>query len=227
MRKYLLIFFPFLLLAVACDKDDTIYYGDTTMVTYVNGAWVSDQGMTYYIVEQDCEDGYMEYERLLFYCDILGAVNGSTDKFNIRLRGWYDVLTKDFLTESGLSDYDNDPGDDPIYISSGWTSGGYINLYCAFAYESSDGGTHLINLIYDDTAESTDTLYFTLTHNGFGASDEPDAYAGFYFSVPYTSAMPDGVSYIPAKISYNWLSGYDSDGHLIRSLGSIVTTLKR
>lgn len=227
MRNYLLILVSLFLLFVSCDKDDTIYYGDTTMVSYVNGAWVSDQGMTYYIVEQLCDDGYEEYSRALFYCDILGAANGKSDEFNIRLRSWSYVLSKDMLTESGLADYENDPGDDPIYVYSGWTSGGYVNLQCGMAYESSLGGTHLINLIYDDTSESADTLYFTLTHNGFGASDEPNVVSYFYFSVPYTAAMPDNVDEIPAKISYNWLTGYDSDGNLIRSPGSIVTTLKR
>ena len=226
MRKILPVLLALSFLA-ACDKDDTIYYGDTTMVSYVNGAWVSDQGMTYYIVEQDCDDGYEEYTRALFYCDILGAVNGKTDEFNIRLRSWSYVLSKDLLTESGLDEYENDPGDDPIYVYTGWTSGGYVNLQCGMAYESSVGGSHLINLIYDDTSESTDTLYFTLTHNGFGASDEPDVVSYFYFSVPYASAMPDDVDEIPAKISYNWLTGYDSLGNLIRSAGSVVTTLKK
>ena len=54
MNRILCLFAPLLALVLfaSCKKDDVLYYNDVTFVNAADGVYITDYGLTYYIVEK-------------------------------------------------------------------------------------------------------------------------------------------------------------------------------
>ncbi len=93
-----------------------------------------------------------------------------TDGYNVRLNAISDILTKDILYKSEMTeDQLAELGDDPInIIGSVWFSiGKYMNIDFEFFYSSSNIA-HMLNLVVDDENSTPDKKIVEFKHNAFG-----------------------------------------------------------
>lgn len=197
---------------LSCSKDDTILYGDLSMVNIQNGVITSDEGMTFSVAERLCDDRYESASRVFFYSDILSKRDDGV--FSIRLREYYPVLTKNILPREKAESATI--GDDPISLITAWTSGDYLNMRLLVPYRASSSEKNIVNLVRETPSERgsqpSDTLLYTLHYREAPATGIVSAsnYGYFYMSVPYKSQIPQGRKSVPFKISWEWngISGY-------------------
>ena len=95
----------------------------------------------------------------------------SAPEYDIRLIVFNPLHTAPIIRKSFL--LENDPfrsdslGDDPIRVLTAAFSGKYINIgFEIFRY--SEGAEHIVNLVWDDTREVSDSVYLELRHNAMG-----------------------------------------------------------
>lgn len=206
MRNLVKIIAVVLLAAVSCKKDDSIIYGYQGFGTVSGADIILDDGITAIVRNIQCDGSYVECDRILIYCDLLKKEAPST--YAINLRDWKKVLKKPCLVASEVTDWEA-VGDDPVNINHGWTGSEFLNLDMYFSFKYDSQTSHFINLVYDDVASDTDTLRFTLRHNGYGESfpDIPESEASLgraYASFPVTEYSPDGQDEIAVKITWKW-----------------------
>lgn len=195
--------------AVSCQKDDTLYYNNLTMGNIVDGRFVSDQGNTFNIVDQTCEGKLDTMDRVITLCDVLKLTSGQEKEYDVRLRDYAPVLTKDAVkTEDAVSEEISVK--DPIYIEQLWYSGGYINMLVKYPVDLKNQQKHLVNLVYSIDEEGR--YCFELRHNAFGeVREETEStmfLAGGYVSFPIASL----IGKESAKLVFTW-KWYKSAGY--------------
>lgn len=202
MKKRIIIIAAVIAAAfVSCQKDDTIRYGNVTMGNIVDGEFISDQGNTFHIAEQACEGNLMEFKRAIINCDVLRET--SEGVYDIRLLEMLRVLAKDPVAASSAVEEDI-LVEDPVSIYNLWYAGGYINMYVVFPIKENSGTTHLINLIYDDSAETEGKYSFTLRHNAYG-DKLTDADRNLILAGAYVSFyVADLIKEDEAKVNISW-----------------------
>ena len=204
MRKLNFIAIIIALALTSCKKDDTICYGNTTMGNISGANIISDQGNIFNIVNGNIDLSKFEYGRVMLMCDVLKQTG--ENQYDINLIGISSVLTKETVKASGIQDEESEYNvDNAINIRELWCSGGYINMLLELLVKNGSDTKHLINLIYDDTAE--DGKYsLTLRHNAFGevpTDDDMDYTPSWgYASFP----IADIISGDSAEISFRWKS---------------------
>lgn len=158
----------------ACsDDDDNVYIYHPTKnyvsmgVVNDNKQIVTDKGNVLIPDESSVERELTEGERVFLRCNILSKEG--VDTFRVRVNKYMQLLTKDFVRSSEIDD--NELGDNPINVERSWFGGGYLNLRVALKYNPSANTKHVVNLVYDEAASSTDTLRFTLCHNANGDTE--------------------------------------------------------
>lgn len=197
------------LAAVSCQKDNTLYYNNLTMGNIVDGKFVSDNGNTFNIVEQNCPGILDTMKRAMTLCDVLCASDGKENEYDVRLNLINPVLAKDAVALADAT------GDDinvqnPVQIETVWYSGGYLNMLLRFPVKVDSKTKHLINLVYSKGEDGKYVL--NLRHNAFGeVFNENDSstmtLAGAYVSFP----ISDIISEDEANLVLNW-KWYDSVG---------------
>lgn len=193
----------------SCKKDDTLYYNNMTMGNVYNGRFISDNGNTFNIVEQNCEGKLDTMKRAIIICDVLNETAGAENEYDVRLTQMAPVLTK-----APLAAIDATSGDaavkDPVNIRDLWYSGGYLNMYVQIPVSSGSNVKHLINLVY--TANQDGSFTFELRHNAFGElrnDQDPKMYlGGCHVSFP----IVDIIKKDSAKLSISW-KWYESAGY--------------
>ena len=214
MRRGWLLFL-FLLLAVACGRDDVILHGETTMADIRDGVLVTDNGLTYHIAEDRTSSEWKSWQRTFVTCDILRQ--RSDKAFDIRLIEAHSVLRKEPVPEGAVPD--ETLGDDPVQITAGWVSGGYLNLMLRVVYRPEDE-PHLINLVR--LPDEDGTVRFRLRHNSHGdyygapGVEPPLSFGLSYVSFPVPADLPaaDGLAGVPVEIRYRWHLT-DGNGNLL------------
>ena len=204
MRKWLLL--CGLVLAISCGRDDTLLRGERTMADIRDGVLTTDNGLTYHIAEDETSTEWKSWNRTFITCDILRQ--RSEKAFDIRLTEAHSVLRKEVVAEGAIPD--ETLGDDPIQITSGWVSGGYINLLLRVVFRPEDE-PHLINLVRLPDASGT-TVRFRLRHNSHGdyygapGVEPPLSFGIAYVSFPVPSDLPeaDGADGTQVEIRYRW-----------------------
>ncbi|MBR5273990.1 MAG: hypothetical protein IKU33_01960 [Bacteroidales bacterium] len=197
------------LAAVSCSKDNTLRYNNATMGNIVDGRFVSDQGNTFNIVEQNYTGKIDTMHRAFMLCDILNATEGATDEYDVRVNYLASVLTKDPVVLSENTDEEK-LVNDAIILSDLWISGGYVNAILTIPIKNSVSTPHMINFIYDDTEKEEGTYTFLIRHNAFGdvlKENSNDNYnmvlANAFVSFPITSTITEET----AKMIIKW-QGY-------------------
>lgn len=196
----------------ACNRDDTLLQDDVTMGRVISAADIlTDQGLTYHVVGQDCEGDLSAMDRVLLSCDILRFRGGTT--YDIRLKQLLEPLCKPFVTASALPD----APDDPVDITACWNGAGYINMQCQFFRVPGSGAVHVLNLVLDDSAGDTGTLHFRLSHDACGEISGSEAAEGrtlelvrTYATFPAESLIPAEETAIPVEITFPWHKGSGS-----------------
>ncbi len=196
------------LAAVSCSKDNTLRYNNATMGNIVDGRFVSDQGNTFNIVEQNYPGRLDTMKRAFIICDILNTTEGTDDEYDVRLNYMIKVLTKDPVILSENTDEEK-MVNDPILLSDLWISGGYVNAILTVPVKSDGGRQHLINFVVDDTAQKDSTYTFMFRHNAYGEvlADDNSANQGMvlanaYVSFPISSVIKEDS----AKLVFTWNS---------------------
>lgn len=193
---------------IACEEDTTIRYGNVAMGNIKDGAFVTDKGNIFNVVEKTCNDGFESYERAIIICDVLEKTGES--EYDIRLHNIENVLSKAPVAASQTTD--EMQVDDPVDIYDAWCAGGYINMYIVFHIKKDSQTAHLINLVYDDSAEKAGTYSFTLRHNAYGevlSSENPEmVLAGAYVSFPISGLIKEDS----AQLEFNW-KWYPEEGY--------------
>ncbi len=202
--------------AVSCMKEDnTLRYNNATMGNIVEGTFLSDQGNSLNIVEQTCPGKLDTMMRAFIICDVLNNTAGKEKEFDIRLNYIANVLTKDALPSSTISDMST-LKNDPLVIRDIWVSGGYINMLVTTPVASKDGKKHEINLIWDQTNMTEGTYRFQISHNAQGevlkenADNSNMSLASAYASFPLNKIIKEDE----ATVILEWQS-YIINGSMI------------
>lgn len=203
-------------LSVSCLPENEYLYSETGMCTRVaHDKLLTDKGLTYYIKDND--SGSMipdSVTRVMISCDVMSKVEGRNDEYNIRLLDFMAAFTTDPL-RAGTPEAEA-AGHDGINVSQAWVSGGYLNGYLTLALPNPNKEDHDINLVFDETRSSADTLFFEVRHNAHGEcpeNEENDLYifhfAGTYVSFPLEGILPKEGKKPIVHVEWDW---YDSDG---------------
>lgn len=195
------------LATVSCSKDNTLRYNNMTMGNMVNGKFVSDQGNTFNVVEQECAGKLDTMHRAFVVCDILNSVNGSDTEYDVRLNYISNVLTKSPVAASEITD-EKLLINDPMLLADWWVSGGYVNLYVCVPIKRTGNTPHVLTFIYEDTKKEDGKYRFLIRHNANGETlkdnetnyDMVLAYA--YASFPIASIIKEDE----AQVIIEWES---------------------
>lgn len=199
--------------AASCKKDDTLRYNNITMGNVVNGTFISDQGNTFNVVENNSGKNIEDEKRVIVACDVLRQVSGKENEYEVRLNQFVSVFTKNPVKASEITDNEI-LVEDPICINDVWFAGGYVNFYILFLVKEESKTTHMINLVLDDSKASTEGYRFTLRHNAYGdlPSAENDNFDDFILGGTYVSfPIADLIKEDQAEFRLDW-KWYESIG---------------
>ncbi len=212
MKRFLLAaaLLPALLL-VSCENDQNTIYGFYTVGNFGKGSLFStDEGYAFHLVNNATGAFTDTMGRCSIVCDVLNKTKGGNgNEYDISLIRFDRLLTKEALIGSQTAD-DPEFGADPILFETGWFSAGYANLSFSFEYQEGSKTRHLVNLEWDDTNPSQDTLFFRLRHNAYGESgpalgdrDAVRVNSGF-FSIPVSKHVAAGRKEAVIGVISNW-----------------------
>lgn len=194
---------------ISCQKDDTIYYNNVTMGNFLNGKFISDQGLTYDIIEQTCQGTADTLTRAMISCDILSKTE--ENRYDIRLNAFEGIFTKSTVDSTAVSD-SSIFVENPLNIGEIWYSGGYLNLFIYIPMKAGSRQAHLINLVRKDDVASAEGYEFTLKHNAFGevitADDTNFVLGSTYVSFPIANVLQVDKT----NITIRWTSNVETDG---------------
>ena len=190
---------------------DSIYDSNVTMGNIVEGKFISDQGLSYNIIDQTCEDKLDGIKRAMISCDIINKIDEKN--YDIILNDVEEIFTKSPIDSTAVTNEDN-LIENPINIGEVWYSGGYLNMLISFPVKKDSSQAHLINLVRNDEKSSTGNHEFTFRHNAFGeiitTEDIDFVLAGRYVSFPLTHFFKQDETNI--QIILNWTSNTTEDG---------------
>lgn len=208
MKKFII---PALLAVVAvvsgCKFEDALLYGEATMGRVSNGNIITDTGLTYVVSESECTGDFKSCDRIYILCDVLKKLEAE-NTYSVRLNGYAEVSVNETVRKSDQSE--EWFGDDAVNLENGWFSGGYLNVYVKYSAVQGSDTKHRFSLMFDDTADNSDTLHFYLKHNGFGETYEKDpdntkmTMDASYISFPVDSFLPAGSKGMNVKVEWDW-----------------------
>ena len=194
---------------LSCQKDGTINYGNVTMGNFSEGKFISDQGITYDIVEQTCPGTTDTLERAMILCDILSKTGDN--RYDIRLNAFDAIFTKHTVDSTGVTNSDI-LVEDPLNVGEIWYAGGYLNLYIYIPFKEGSEQAHLINLVRNDRKSTAENYIFTLKHNAFGelitAEDTDFVLGGTYVSFPIANIIKEDKT----QLTLCWTSNEEIEG---------------
>ena len=203
MKKLLLTVLAALTLA-ACAKDDVLVRYEQDMVLIVDGKMLTDNGLTFTVVENDATSEWTAWKRAFITCDVLRKKTET--EYDIRLTDARQVLLKEAVAQGDLSE--EKLGDDPIDITYGWIAGGYLNLLTRIVYSPASDKPHLINLVY--LGEEEGVQRFRLRHNSYGyyfgapEIEVPLSVGSSYVSFPIERFLPEGKDSVEVEVIWKW-----------------------
>jgi len=157
------------------DETDDIYvsYGVLQNVNNSNDYEIlTDKGNTLVVTKSFTGQKIENDKRVLVNFEILSDKDKNKNVFEIKVNGFYSLLSKPMVSESHILQNEgvrrDSIGNDPFVDIAARFSGDFLNIDFELFYEQGSNKKHMINLVYDDTRESTDTLYLRLYHNAYG-----------------------------------------------------------
>lgn len=212
------IHFPSVLILLAamvsCGKDTIVLGNCCTMGTVLSdNAFSTDENLLFNIVEgMDCS-GIEAGARIFVTCDVLSAVPGNDNEFEVKVSSLSEALNAEHLAETP------DPlvWKDAIAITDAWISGGYLNLYCIWIQKRNSNSEHKTGLCLNTSEALGDTLSFTVYHDGQGEGFYEDAQDVSDLEVEYGIVTFPIEEYlnpgnVTVKLTYKW---HKSDGQIL------------
>ena len=210
------------------DADDVhISYGVIrNVVSPSNYEILTDKGNTLKVLKSYTSHSIENDKRVLVNFEILSDKEKDKKSFDVSVNGFYQLLSKPVVFESFILLDEalrrDSIGNDPFSQIDAAFGGDYFNIDFSVFHAPYSDIKHMINLVYDDTREQADTLYFTLYHNAYGEVRESNTYLqrGIGRSLfKIADLVPPGVTSIPVKITWN--EYYSYNGSRMRSATGI------
>jgi len=210
----------FLLFSCLDDSGDDVYvsYGVIQNVNSSNDYEIfTDNGNTLVVTKSQTTQEIEEGKRVLVSFGILSDENKSKNMYEVRVNGFYFLLSKPVVNESFIlqdEEHRRDSiGNDPFNAIRTWYGGDFVNIDFEVFHSPDMNKKHMVNLIYDDVRVDTDTIYLTLRHNAFG--EVPGKVNGLYRGIGRCSfkvadLLPQGITSMPIKITW---TEYDGGGY--------------
>ena len=215
------------LLLISCLPNRDVLFTDTGMCTILGRDRLqTDSGNIYNIVENDSGSLIPDtLKRIMVSCDVLSAVSGKSNEYDIRVIDFRGALYKEPVIASSIPL--DTLGIDGINVIQAWVSGGYFNSFLNITMKRNSETAHDINLLFDDFKSNADTLYFKMRHNAHGESlDNPEenlndlVFAGVYASFPLNNILPVGGKYPIVHLEWDWYVDESSSGSREKSTRS-------
>ena len=192
--------------------DNTLQYSNVTMGNFVDGEFISDQGLSFNIVEKTCSDVTDTLTRAMISCDVLSR--SEDGGYNIRLTGVVEIFTKNPVDSTSVASDTEIMTENPLSIEEIWYAGGYLNMLIYIPVKENSKQAHLINLVRNDGNTQDGTYRFTFKHNAFGelitASDSDFLLASAYVSFPIAQLFQEDEKKV--QIVLNWTSNEEKEG---------------
>ena len=218
----------FLLFSCLDESDDIfVSYGVIQNVNSSNDYEIlTDKGNTLVVTKSYTGQTIENDKRVLVNFEILSDKEKNKNVYEIKVNGFYNLLSKPLVSESFIlqnEEFRRDSiGNDPFNGISAKFSGDYMNIDFELFYEQGSSTKHMINLVYDDTRTSADTLHLRLYHNAYGELPKKglNLYKGYgRSSFKLADLLPSGVTSMPVKLSW---AEYNSSLVPIERSGSSV-----
>ena len=210
----------------SCKKDPVLMYNVVTFGNIDGSTFTTDRGVVYHITEQTCEGSMEGQTRWLIVCDVLKKL--SEGEYNIRLVDFVKPVVKDPVDNGQVPE--EEAGDNPLNIGTGWIGGGHLNIQALFYFKQTDGAKHYINLMRDEGPFPDDTLYYRLYHNANGeypggeVSMDDMVYGFCYCCFPIQDDLPEDKDAMPVKVTWRTLAeGTEEDPYPTKLFFSTVT----
>lgn len=197
MKRFSVLLFCCLLATWSCKMESTFYMENVdALVTVVSGQLVSDEGVTFNVVENKSgrQDFLVPDARYYMNYDILNS------HLDIRIRQLLDV----FISPASPVTEEK-PGHDPVVLLQGGVSGGYLNL--ALGVYKAKGSNHAHPIVFQYTLEGN-KLELRIFHDG--ADENPSMLPTDdlesevrYYSVPLTGYSFNSLTLTFDKLSTN------------------------
>ena len=191
---------------VSCGKDTIVLGNCCTMGTVLSdNAFSTDENLLFNIVEgMDCS-GIEAGARIFVTCDVLSAVPGNDNEFEVKVSGISEALNAEHLAETP----DPQVWKDAMAITDAWISGDYLNMYCAWIHKRNSIYKHRTGLCLNTSEELGDTLSFTVFHDGQGEGFYGDAQDVSDLEVEYGIVTFPIGEFSPAgnvtiKLTFKW-----------------------
>jgi hypothetical protein len=192
------------------DKNDMyVSYGVIrNVVSNSNYEILTDKGNTLMVTKSNTSQEIADGKRVMVNFEILSDKKKSEKEYEVKVNGFYNLLSKPLVKESFILEDEtarrDSIGDDPFIDIHAWFGGDYININVETYYEEFSNQKHMINLVYNDTIASADTLYLTLYHNAYG---EVPGLRSLYKGVGRCSfklsdILPEEVDIMPIKLTW-------------------------
>ena len=213
------LFSVFLFFSCFDDKYDNLHvsYGVIQNVNSSNNYEIfTDKGNTLVVTKSHTGQNIENDKRVLVNFEILSDKDKNNNIYEIKVNGFYDLLSKPLVNESFiLQDEEarrDSIGNDPFIDISANFGGEYLNINFEMWYFQNYNKKHMINLVYDDVRADSDTIYLTLYHNAFGETPNRNnyLYRGIgRCSFKISDLLPVGVTSKNVKLS--WLQYNHND----------------
>lgn len=204
-------------------------YNDFGEITYVgsNGYFeiTRDDKSLLRVLEYAGANTVKLSERVYFKYYILSQDEYSyqtVDSYNVKVLIFNNITANPIVQESFLADnapYRNDSiGNDPIRICEVANSGNYVNIKFEYFRRAGSNKVHMINLVWDDTRNPTDSVYLQIRHNAMGEVEGvgiPIVIDTGLASFKLSDLVPEGRSGIDIKLRFN-LDRKDGVGEYIK-----------
>ena len=199
------------------DETDDIYvsYGVIQNVNNSNDYEIlTDKGNTLVVTKSFTGQKIENDKRVLVNFEILSDKDKNKNVYEIKVNGFYSLLSKSIVSESFILQDEvfrrDSIGNDPFNDIAARFSGDYLNIDFELFYEQHSNTKHMINLVYDDTRMSTDTLYLRLYHNAYGEIPGKGMYLyrGYGRSSFKISDLVTNASSVPVNLTW---TEYNSD----------------
>jgi hypothetical protein len=168
---------------------------------------LTDKGNTLVVKESHTVHEIVDGKRILVNFDLLSDKESPKNVYDVKVNGFYNLLSKPTLRESFILQDEqarrDSIGNDPFRGVYAWFGGDYINIDFEIYYSRYSNQPHLINLVYDDTFVSSDTLYLHLFQNAYEKNPRyMDEYVRGWgrCSFKISDLLPVGVTSIPVKL---------------------------
>ena len=198
--------------ACSCAADYTMQYSNVTMGDFVDGTFISDQGLTFDFVDNTCPVKTDTLQRAIISCDIL-KFDSEAGRYTVRLTDFCPVFTKAPVDSTKVTAQEIFT-EDALHINEIWYSAGYLNLHTYIPVKENSSQAHLINLVRNDKNPAEGVYEFTLKHNAYGeviTSDSTDMIlASGYISFPVASLFKEDEQKI--QLVFKWNSYEEQDG---------------